>query len=755
MTQRKPGNILIALLISSLAFTNPMMAAKRATAKKTTVTITVDGDAAIDATCCDTDTDAIAKAKAKAKTDATCADACADSCPLDPDATRVLAPAQAGGVIVTPAFEYSIKSSDLSTPLANGWNMFSINTPGRYYLASDTAARNAGGFINATMIYINANNVIFDMNGKTLFPNGTGSGTNAAGLTGIQVASGLSNIVITNGQINGYQPNGSASYITNGIAVGSNCHNLTISNITLTNIGGANAGNTNFNQGPTAFVSALIINGATGANVCSDIILQNINVSNTNSSVASTSAVGLFLSYCNNVKINSCNFCSTAASGTGSPVSYGACCSNSNTILFNGCVASQNGVNGASNPANGFYDTSSLAVSYTDCDASQTTGTNISGFNLINGGPYKLTNCTASNGAGSGSTYGFNITALANMTNCTAESNTATGANICYGLFLNNASGSKLTSCQANNNIGGAAQAAGIYISNSDGVLLNSCSTSNNISTGGSVTGFCLSGSDSCRLESCLTGENHSGTASIPVYGFYTNSTSNIFNNCVSGHNYNNATTGTTTVAGFYFSSASGNQLINCQARNNSISSTGGGTVAGFYSTTGTANEFRGCQAVNNTGTSGGATAAGVQLVNETRSQILACNCSSNNVLTSSTSNIGYGIYLQSACSNTVVRDNLLNFNVGGLMYGFYDSAGETTSVLINNQATGQGRCTALLSTSFHFPADTSMNFYFQSEGTNENPRNIIMETDNFNWQTISTAVALWSNISIVIGQVS
>ncbi|HLB40227.1 MAG TPA: hypothetical protein VJJ83_00405, partial [Candidatus Babeliales bacterium] len=247
MTQRKPGNVLIALLVSSLACANPMMAAKRAIPKKSPVAITVDGDATTnaadgDAACAadGTDPDAIAKAKAKAlAADAATAagDACTDSCPIDNTITRALAPAQAGGVIVTPAFEYSIKSSDLSTPLAVGGTAatpasgsvsFSINTPGRYYLASDAAARVSTSFINTTMIYINANNVIFDMNGKTLFPNGTGA-TNGAGLTAIRVAPSLSNVVIKNGQISGYQPNGTTSYIASGIVVGGGCSNFTIS----------------------------------------------------------------------------------------------------------------------------------------------------------------------------------------------------------------------------------------------------------------------------------------------------------------------------------------------------------------------------------------------------------------------------------------------------------------------------------------------------------------------------------------------
>ena len=372
--------------------------------------------------------------------------------------------------------------------------------------------------------------------------------------------------------------------------------------------------------------------------------------------------------------------------------------------------------------------------------------------------------CIVQNGSGEVVKYGFNIAALATLTNCAAESNTTT-AGTCYGIYVTGANGSKLIKCQSNqNSSSGGGDTVGIYIRASDGVLMDTCTTNGNTGSAFSVSGFYLDTSDSCRLESCLTGENKSTTASIPVYGFFTDGTSCVFNNCIAGHNQNTATAGTATVAGFYLLGNSGlfnsgNQLINCQARNNLSLSEVGCTVAGFYSIGGTANEYRNCQAINNTASSSlTGTAAGIQLVTEQRSQILACNCSSNSTSSTVASNTSTaaGIYLITNTANTVVRDCLLNFNTGGyLYYGFYDNAGETTSVLINNQAAGQGRCTALLTTSFHFPSSTPMNFYFQSEGTNENPRNIIVETDNFNWQTISTAVPAWSNISIVIGQVS
>lgn len=760
MTQKTSGNILIALLINSLAFANPLMAVKAA-AKKATVKIAIDNT---DTACC-------AKTKAPADTacaDSSCAaDACTDSCPVD--ATRALAPAQPGGIIVTPAFEYSIKASDLATPTASGAAfipasgvaMYTINNPGRYYIASDISAKNTGSSgsstTNNTMIYINASNVIFDMNGKTLFPAGTGSTSNGAGLTAVLVAPSLSNVVIKNGQINGNQPNGTTSYICTGIVVGAGCSNITISDVAVSNVGGgALTPNSYLNPFAAPFVAAVEFKGSTGATTtCSDIILQNISVNNTNSSVSATSVVGLLLNFCNGVQLNSCNFGGSQATGASTPAAYGTYLSFCNTIAFDGCSASQNGT-GSTNNAFGFYTNATSAVSFNNCDASQTTGALTSGFNLVSGGPYKLTNCTASNASGAAATYGFNVNALATLTNCSAESNSSSAA-ICYGIYVSDADGSKLTNCQANQNTGTGGQAVGIYINASDSVLLENCSTNGNTGTATSVSGFYLTDSDSCQLNNCSTGENNTATSGIPVYGFYIDSTSNILNNCVSGHNYNsNAASTTTLAAGFYLTGASGTQVVNCQARNNYVADTSSST-AGFYSgNSGRANEFRNCQAINNACLNALATgnAVGIWLNGETLSQILASNCSANYTGTGTTGT-GYGIFLQNSSSNTIVRDNSLNFNVGALKFGFFDDAAETSSVLINNQAAGHGRCFPV-NTSYAFPVGQSMNFFFYTAGgLGENPTNIIVETDNFNWQVISTAVSKWSNISIVIGQLA
>src|SRR3990167_2036688 len=188
-----------------------------------------------------------------------------------------------GGEITTPAFQYPIKPSDLKTPLASGDYMYTINTPGRYYIAADVSARvnTNSGYTNATMIYINSTDVTLDLNGKSLRPATGTNGTNQAGLTGILVAASMSNIVIKNGQINGYGLGGSTSYITNGVAVLAGCRNVTLSDLQIANIGGANVAHSSY----TADVFGIAINPVVATTTISrDIVIQNCNITNTSSS---------------------------------------------------------------------------------------------------------------------------------------------------------------------------------------------------------------------------------------------------------------------------------------------------------------------------------------------------------------------------------------------------------------------------------------------------------------------------------------
>ncbi|HLB41227.1 MAG TPA: hypothetical protein VJJ83_05530, partial [Candidatus Babeliales bacterium] len=299
-------------------------------------------------------------------------------------------------------------------------------------------------------------------------------------------------------------------------------------------------------------------------------------------------------------------------------------------------------------------------------------------------------------------------------------------------------------------------------VASSNSTILDTCTATSTSSTKTATTfstaGINIDASSSCKLLNCTVGENTCSGTTGNVAGIALTSTcqSTLLTNCSSDHN---TSTSTGSVYGFYQATASGTRYLNCQARNNNNNTGTSANVAGFYSTTtGYANEYTNCFANNNSLTASGATgtAAGIWLVGEARSQINGCDCSANyGGSTPIASQTSYGVYLQTSCSNTTIKDSSFKFNTGYLNYGFYDDACDTTSVLINNVAIGQGRCIALLTSSFQFPTGTSMNYYFKFTGDQENPANMIHETDNFNWQTVSTAVQNWSNISVAVGEVS
>ena len=702
--------------------------------------------------------------------------------------TRALAPTVAGGVIVTPAFQYAIKSSDFATPTASwtagatpptGATMYSINTSGRYYVATDIAARINNSYTNTVMLYINCSNVILDLNSKSLYPAGNTTNQNTGAMTAIMVAPNVSNVVITNGQINGYQPNNSTptSYLSHGIVVSSGCSNITINALTITNIGGDTAEpNTTFNVDSMVFADSILLLGASGSgNAISNVDLQNINIANTVNAYGDTdadvNAAALALTYCNNIRINDCNFNGSSAVGEDTPpgaddmASYGVYMSNSSTINFKNCAANQNGINSI-NSAYGFLDINSTAVSFSDCAANSTNGYNTIGFSLgsSGGGPYNLVDCTSSNSTATQGTYGFHVSALATLRNCVAESNAA-GALGAVGICLDSAisnNGSSLINCQANRNSSTDLYAYGIYVYNCNGATLDGCMTTGNVGVATQVAGIYIEYGDSCQIKNCCSNENSSTTPGLNVFGMrLTQNDGCLIDNCSTSHNFNTA--GAPYVIGLYLELTNGTQVTNCQSRNNTVSNESDGLAAGFYSYSGSANQFYNCQAINNSNNTAAATgaAAGIVIDTEANDQITNCNCSANTISTSATG-VGYGIYLLNNSTNTLVRNCDLNFNVGALNFGFYDDtqivtgppASASSSVLINNRAIGQGRCFPITS-SYEFATDTSMNYFFYTLGDiGEDPNNMINETDNYNWKVLSTAVPNWSNISVVIGQI-
>jgi len=139
-----------------------------------------------------------------------------------------------------------------------------ITQPGNYILCEDIVLNPA-----STAITINANNVVLDLNTKSI--------SNVGG--GIIVSSGYHDIVIKNGSI--------SDFTQFGISVGPSCYHITIENV---NMSKANC------------VSAIAFSGGSAAGI-HDCKIKNCRVSEINSSSATVE-----LTYCYDFDIINCHF---------------------------------------------------------------------------------------------------------------------------------------------------------------------------------------------------------------------------------------------------------------------------------------------------------------------------------------------------------------------------------------------------------------------------------------------------------------
>lgn len=662
-----------------------------------------------------------------------------DTYPSNADLQTLRGP---GGEITTAAFQYNIKPADLKTPTAAystpSTAQFNINTAGRYYLATEISSR-SNSQTSSVILNISTSNVILDLNSKALRPSAS---SNSTALTAIKVENSLTNIVIKNGVIDGT----SSLLITAGVSVGSSCRNLSIDGLQITNIGG----------------SALTLTGASGSENRDITILNSVF---TNCSSAST-IYGCNLTYCNNVKVSDCDFNAiTTSSGT----AYALLASNCNTVTCHRCSVSNIGT-GNNVATKGLACASSTNLLFSDCvvttvGASSSGSVAATGFDLADSGctPARFSNCTATQIA----TYGGAATGFAVnapnviLDNCVAKTISTTSGGTAYGFLLSSASGTSLTNCVANNNSSNGTT-IGIYLSSANACQLTNCTANNNSSSStsaDSAIGIKVDSANGCSFLNCSASQNNcnaGASSSCSAYGYYYSSSNGLLiNHCQALSNSSNSNA--SDAYGFYFSSCASGTVEQCQACYNNTNKAGK-NCAGFYGTGCTALTFKACNGSGNSlpssDTSG--VVAGFWLAGTSvRNKFMSCEACSNNGYAGQ----AYGVYLAgSSNSNTVVRDCTLEFNnstAPGSMYGFYDGAADTTTVLINNIAVGQGRCIALLTSSFQFPTGTSMNYYFKFTGDQENPANMIHETDNFNWQTVSTAVQNWSNVSVAVGEVS
>jgi hypothetical protein len=161
---------------------------------------------------------------------------------------------------------------------------YTISSPGTYRLANNISWTGTGPS-NAVAITINANNVVLDLNGKTV----TGNqyfGLDVFTAYGI-AATNVSNLTVFNGTVNGFRSGGVLLSSVNQAKL----YNLTIENIN--NLGLWSGLFT------VDMVSGFIALGST--NVClSNVLVQNINLQPTNDNTTFAQAGGVIAAGCAN-----------------------------------------------------------------------------------------------------------------------------------------------------------------------------------------------------------------------------------------------------------------------------------------------------------------------------------------------------------------------------------------------------------------------------------------------------------------------
>ncbi len=273
-------------------------------------------------------------------------------------------------LIDTKFYDGYIKPGDLSSKVASNGAMYTLASPGRYYISNDiTVAPNNN---TVTAIRISANNVLLDLNRATISQS---SSSNKTGLIGLELASGVTNVIIQNGRID--------SFSGTGININTNCANIIIRDV---------------------IVSRSTQYGI-NINTSNTIYLQNVKaVSGSN---ASGNCWGLNLATCHNVLVQNSNFDNNNGISNSS---YGIdIASTSYQCVFENCTANNNGSTTCATSYGILVYNSTSNCWFKNCESSYNQGTSWGyGFIVLTScSNIRLSNCSAFGQIGGTGTTNF------------------------------------------------------------------------------------------------------------------------------------------------------------------------------------------------------------------------------------------------------------------------------------------------------------------------------------------------------------
>jgi hypothetical protein len=312
---------------------------------------------------------------------------------------------------ITPSFYAGvIHLSDLDIAAATGGAMYTINTPGRYYVANNLSMAPDNPQVSA--IKITASGVLLDLNETTIFQR---AGNFKTGLMGVEVDSSVANVRIINGNIRGLNIADSTEQNA-GIVVQSGANNIFIENVIVSGCTSA-----------TAEVSGFLLSS------CNNVKLINCESSNNTNTLGTASAPNGSV---NGFKLDTCSACTmqnctASRNSSDKENSYGfKLVSSSYNKLLN-CIA-LNQISTANTGAYlvaGFYSKIGVGNLFEYCTSNGSTNGTVSatlisaGFFLDGATKYStIRNCLSqSNNGGSGLGYGISIASA--VTDCSIDSN--------------------------------------------------------------------------------------------------------------------------------------------------------------------------------------------------------------------------------------------------------------------------------------------------------------------------------------------
>lgn len=359
-------------------------------------------------------------------------------------------------IVISPAL---VKSASLT-----------ISQPGFYKLGRDISYSPGAGPDQA--INITSSNVTLDLDYHIV-----SQGNATTNIDGINIATGLTDIIIQNGYIR--------SFTNNGIIAQSNCTNITLSNLFFESIG----------------TNVISLTSCTGGKIYSCRI--------SNCLTGSTAVNGILLTSCNTITINNCLF-NNNGSATRSLTYINISGSNRVDVLNTDLLTNQ---------ALGFV---AIALgNATQCMLDNCTLRNNS--SVTNSNVIVLSAGTSNNilknitvdghtAAGSMNVIDLEPGTQCYLENCLVQNTSSTGGN---GIYVLNGNNISLFECKALGNTTANGNTAGFISSNVSNLQLVRCNASFNTSSGaGSVAwGLNMTSNTLAQIQECQFNNNTSATA--------------------------------------------------------------------------------------------------------------------------------------------------------------------------------------------------------------------------------------------------